>query len=60
MVEENESICPANYLAHEGDVEWVQPYASVDERKFFESGVAGDPFLVWAGLNIELFHLISM
>ena len=43
-------ICPANYLAHTGDVEQVQHYASVDASKHLEPGVAGDPFVVWTGL----------
>ena len=50
MVEENQLICPANYLAHAGDVDRVQHYASVDTRKRLEPGVAGDPFQVWTGL----------
>ena len=41
VVEENQLICPANYLAHAGDAELVQHYGSVDARKHLELGVAG-------------------
>ena len=34
-----------------GDVDWVQHYASVDERKCLHLGVTGDLFIVWTGLN---------
>ena len=53
MVDENQLISPANYLAHAGDVDWVQHYASVDKRKILEPDVAGDLFLVWTGLKFE-------
>ena len=35
---------PINYSAHAGDVEQVQPYASVDARKCLEQGVAGERY----------------
>ena len=57
MVEENQLICPAHYLANAGNVEWVQHYANVDARKYLEPGVAGDPFLVWTELNIAILGL---
>ena len=38
MVEENQLICPANLSAQPGGVEQVQPYASVDGGKTFETG----------------------
>ena len=54
MVEENQLICQANYLAHVGDVEQVQHYASVDSRKRLEPCVTRDLFLVWTELNFIL------
>ena len=44
MVEENQLISTANYSAHEGDVERIQHYASVDTRKGLELGVAGEKY----------------
>ena len=44
MVEANQLISPANYLAHAGNVERVQHYASVDARKCLEPGVAGERY----------------
>ena len=55
MVEENQLICPVNYSAHEGDVELVQQYASVDARKYLEPDVTRDPFVVWTGLKYARF-----
>ena len=43
-VEVNQLISPVNYSAHTGDVEQVQHYASVDERKCFKPGVAGERY----------------
>ena len=50
MVEENQSLCPANYSAYAGEVERVQHYTCVDTSKRLEPGVAGNPFVVWIGL----------
>ena len=41
-VEANQLISPTNYSAHESDVDRVQHYASVDETKHLEPGVAGE------------------
>ena len=43
-VEGDQLINPANYSAHTGDVEQVQRYASMDERKHLELGVAGERY----------------
>ena len=50
----NKIICPADWSAHTGDAEWVQPCASVDARNVWnwvllERGT--NLFIMWTGLN---------
>ena len=43
-IDENQSIRPANYSLHAGDVEWVQHHASVAQENVLKPGVAGEKY----------------
>ena len=58
-IEENQLISPANYSSHAGNVERVQPYASVDTRKHLEPGVAGERYKPDCTMNQFVVRLMG-
>ena len=58
-IAKNQLISTVNYSEQAGDVDQIQHYANVDERKYLEPGVAGERYKPVSSMNKALQNTLS-